>query len=109
MRKLLLLLFLILFIIPVSAHASDCNDSGFTVIYVNGILTNKDAAKKDKDLLEKLFISRTKRTDTDFINGFNPSHLAGAGDVLDSMMQAYGDTSVDYDLTNILGQVNSKL
>ena len=105
MKNTFFLFLLTLLLLPTLAIA-ECKNSGTTVIYINGILTDKDAAKKDKDFLKSYW---ELNNDINFINGFNQSHLAGLGDLIKSTIQAYGSASLDYDLTNILIQVHSEL
>jgi len=110
MKKIIFLLFFIVLItIPVFAFASNCSDNGTTVVFVNGVFSDEASAQVDKDLLKKDFKNITKRSDVEFINGFNPSHLSGLGDLIKSTEQAYGNNALDYDLTNILTQIHSEL
>jgi len=109
MRKITFLIYSILLVLPSFALANTCSSPGVTVVYVNGIFTDNTAAASDKNLLKKNFVDKTKRTDVEFINGFNPSHVAGIDDLITSTMQGYQGASLDYDLVNILNQVHSQL
>ncbi|MBI3631467.1 MAG: lamin tail domain-containing protein [Candidatus Staskawiczbacteria bacterium] len=110
MRKIIfVLVIIILMITPIFTYAVDCNNQGVTAIYVNGIFNSESSAKADKNSLEDNFKKIAKRNDVTFINGFNPSHLSGLGDLIKSVEQAYQGASIDYDLVNILTQVHSEL
>src|SRR5258706_14910530 len=105
------LLFFLLFFIPFFTFAS-CDSQGKTILYVNGVLTSEDDADKDSFLLRKT-LEGSNIKNTFVINGYNPSHLAGFGDWIKSVQQAYvGKNEVpidDYDLKNILLQISSKV
>src|SRR3989344_3035878 len=106
MKKFVPVFILLAIFIPDAASASGCAAKGYTVVYINGILTSKQDADNDRTNLGKKFSDLTKRTDTNFITGYNQSHLAGAGDVLESISQAFNSSVSDYDLNTILQQVH---
>lgn len=97
-----------LFLLPLHVFAA-CTAKGYTVVYVNGILTSKQDAEIDKENLKKVFQADSKIQDVDFLIGYNASHLAGFGDWLKSIEQTYqqkdGEYVSDYDLTTILLQL----
>jgi|GEM_PF-1951062 len=105
MKKIVVLSVLLAAFMPAISSAAGCSSSGYTVIYVNGILTSKEQADNDRKFLEKNFIAGSKLTDVKFLTGYNASHLAGAGDLAESVSQAYGASISDYDLNTILMQV----
>ncbi|OGG66256.1 hypothetical protein A3D71_03975 [Candidatus Kaiserbacteria bacterium RIFCSPHIGHO2_02_FULL_55_20] len=84
-----------------------------TIVYVNGILTSKEEADKDVFSLTKQFEKRSSLTDVSIINGYNPSHLGGGGDLYKSIQQALQrPTAVvvqDYDLKTILMQIQPQV
>ena len=88
---------------------ADCSNNGYTVVYVNGIFTTEASARADEQLLKDIFYIKTKRSDVDFVLGYNPSHLDGLGDVAKAVLQAYGVAGLDTDLISILQQVHSEL
>lgn len=109
MKFFVLFLFIFLILsVPVFSFAN-CSKTGTTIIFVNGIFGTQESAKVDKDLLEKRFKSYVNQNDVTFINGFNPTHVYGLGDLYNSIMDAYGINGVDYDLTNILLQAHTDL
>ena len=108
MRYYILIIFLVF---PFSTFAY-CTKEGATVVYVNGIFTSLDDAKKDLKNLSEEYISRTGDRVTNFTNGYNPSHIEGGGDLLKSVMQAYQNEEsfvADTDLTTILLQIHPQV
>src|SRR6185369_12240763 len=99
MRKKICILLLTLF--PFTALA-DCNKDGSTIVWVNGILTSQQDADEDTIQLTKVFLSNSSHTDTKIVNGYNPSHLAGFGDKIESVTQAFNAPISDYDFKTIL-------
>ncbi len=100
-----------LLILPLPVFAS-CLEKGATVVYVNGILTSSDDAKRDLDRLQNEYYSRQNDRSVKFINGFNPSHVGGLGDLLKSIEQAYqgeGKFIEDTDLKTILLQIQPQI
>ena len=86
-----------------------CGNPGATVIFVNGIFGNLVGAIEDKDKLAEKFLGYAGDKNTKFINGFNPSHASGMGDLIKSVAQSYEINGLDYDLTTILNQVHEDL
>ena len=88
----------------------DCSGEGYTVVYVNGIFTNKDKAKQDKDSLNKRYRDRYPLSDNvKFILGHNPSHIAGAGDLLQTVSQSLMQPSNTFDRDTILMDIHDKI
>ena len=88
---------------------AECKNNGFTVVYINGIFTSETQAKKDLLRLQTKYEEKRSISNVEFLNGYNESHIDGVGDLIKSITQAYGFGGLDYDLTNILRQVNSEL
>ncbi|MBI4652756.1 hypothetical protein HY750_00685 [Candidatus Kuenenbacteria bacterium] len=98
------------FLFPQNIFAQ-CSDDGYTVIYINGIFTpTKKLADADRDLLkdkyEKQFGINKAIV---FRTGYNPSHLAGLGDVIESASQMLNAPISDYDFKTILNQIHSEI
>ena len=71
-----------------------------------------DDAKSDLRRLQTDFYERDNNRSIKFINGYNPSHIGGVGDLLKSVEQAYqsGESVVgDTDLTTILLQIHPQV
>src|SRR3989338_905595 len=113
MKKIFLIAILFLFLNPQRVFAVECNSSGVTVVYVNGILTNDDEASLDRKKLQGEYEKRFGQTTTTFINGYNESHLAGGGDLYKSIQQTLEKAAAtvveDYDLKTILLQIHPEV
>jgi len=112
MGKIAISLFsLAILLAPASAFAV-CTADGATVVYVNGIFGNLREAEGDLRKLEQNYQKKTGDYETEFYNGYNPSHLEGGGDLLKSIMQAYqkeGSFVADTDLRTILLQIHPQV
>lgn len=86
-----------------------CLERGLTVVYVNGIFTSEETARRDLRLLEQNFKAKFPNSDVQFINGYNPSHLAGVGDVTQAALQTIGLSVSNYDLKTILLQIHPQV
>lgn len=88
-----------------------CSPSGYTIVIINGIFTDKQGAVDNYTaLLQKLPSSYgNEKVYVDYL--FNPSHLAGFGDVYKAVKQKLFDNEVvnDYDLTEMLHDASEKV
>lgn len=115
MRRLyiLLLSFLTFFLFfPLYVEANSCSTTGYTVLYVNGVLSSKEGADQDRDFLKKTFINILSRSDVDFKLAYNASHFGGIGDWIKSIQQAYqgsGSFVDDYDFQTLLKQIHREV
>lgn len=100
------LVFLVL-LLPSSTLAV-CYSNGATIVFVNGILNDEKKARESVDRLIKE-LERANISDVDVLNGFNPSHLGGVGDLVHSVAQAFGKPISKYDLNTILMQIHSQV
>src|SRR3989338_777959 len=101
----------LLFLIPNLVFAA-CSGNGATVVYVNGIFTSLIGAQTDLTKLITEYQRRTSDSKTKFINGYNPSHVGGLGDLLKSIEQAYQKEGLfieDTDLRTILLQIHPQV
>jgi hypothetical protein len=109
MKVFVFILIIISLITPFFVFA-DCNPSGTTVLFVNGMFTfsrqQADDARRD---LKYQYTIKGKNSDVNFILGYNPSHIVVLGDMINAVSQAYADGFLDYDLTNILRQAHTDL
>ncbi|MDO8552296.1 MAG: hypothetical protein Q7S01_02060 [bacterium] len=108
MKKVTLTLVFLVVLTPSYVFAV-CEPNGTTVVYVNGIWTNKEDADKDTYALTKQFEKKGKETDVQFINGYNPPHIGGFGDTLQSIAQAFGNSISDFDRDTILMQIHPQV
>ncbi|KKU67561.1 MAG: Polymorphic membrane protein [Parcubacteria group bacterium GW2011_GWA2_47_16] len=113
MRKIsILLVFGFLFIPNLTfAVAVACSKDGYTVITMNGVFTEEDDAKKNKEALELRLDREYKgeKLKVDYL--LNATHLAGFGDGLKAFKQKVeeGVPSDDYDLIEMLKEASEKV
>src|SRR3989344_4093399 len=95
----------------VKAESHYCSSSGYTVITINGVFTNEEAAADNKRLLDDRLVDIYDDEDVkvDYIH--NPSRLSGLNDLWDSTIQkVMDDVAVeDYDLIEILRDASEKI
>lgn len=97
-----------LFLLPNFVWAA-CVSKGTTVVYVNGIFTTEAQARADAKNLNVEFARLTGDRSVNFINGYNPSHIAGLGDVTQAAAQALDSSISSYDLNTILLQIHPQV
>src|SRR5688500_16581521 len=94
---------MVLLLFPIPALAA-CSVEGATVVFVNGIFNDqKKAEESTRDLRKEI---EQRNPEVSVINGYNPSHLGGAGDLVQSIFQAFGNPISKYDLDTILMQIH---
>src|SRR3989344_5883067 len=106
---------LILFVfVPVFAFAQTgdvCSSTGYTILTINGILTNEDKAIENKDKLRDLLDSKynNEPLKVDYLH--NEKHFAGGGDIAKTIAQMMNDGKEvdDYDLTEMLKSASEKV
>ena len=108
MKQLSRVIFIALVLAPTCVFAK-CTDTGFSVVYVNGILTTQSQAKDDLLLLAQILGTSFEGEKLDVYNGYNPSHLDGVGDILESVSQAFSEPISDYDFDSVLVQMSSEI
>ena len=86
-----------------------CSQNGYTIATINGIFTNEDGAKENRNNLKKgLPLTYNNQPLTvDYL--YNPTHLAGLGDVFDAIAQGAFFQRSDYDLTEMLNDASQKI
>jgi len=88
-----------------------CALSGYTILTINGIFTDRKGAIKIKDDLKRHLPSffNDQPITVDYL--LNPSHLGGVGDILDCIHQGFFDNEdvTDLDLKKILISASEKL
>ena len=99
---------LFIFLLPYNVFAG-CNSDSSTVVYINGILTTYPDALKDLDNLRIGYVKKTGDYFTNFIVGYNESHIAGLGDAVETASQILNSSISDYDRNTILIQIHSQI
>lgn len=108
MKYIALAFVLVFAIAPTNAFAV-CSDEGSTVVFVNGILNSETDTKQSMKFLREIFQEKFNDTSVTFIVGYNPSHLAGLGDLAQGGAQMLGGSISDFDLKTILMQIQPEI
>jgi len=96
---------------PGSAFAK-CTAQGYTVAFINGILTTREQAQADAKALAQNYFQRVPsdpKSPVTFTLVYNPTHLAGAGDLAESISQIFGAPVSDFDFKTMLQQLYTEL
>ncbi|MBP9669605.1 MAG: hypothetical protein KBE09_04940 [Candidatus Pacebacteria bacterium] len=97
------------------AAAPLCSTESYSIIYINGIFTDHIKAKADRALIFEKFDGEYPGVlnENAFKLGYNATHLGGIGDVLKSILQKMweleGKTPEDFDLAEIIRQVQPQV
>jgi hypothetical protein len=86
-----------------------CSAEGYTVITINGIFTDKDGAIENKDKLDRILPDKYKNEPIKVDYLYNPSHLAGLGDLVSVINQGLFEQKSDYDLVEMLHDASQKV
>lgn len=111
MKNGIVALVLGVFLIPNFAFAA-CSPDPTTILYINGIFSTAQKAEADLLRLKEEFKISPEYNNIKFLNGFNPSHLGGGGDLVKAWFQnhvADGIYADDYDLKTILINLHKDL
>src|SRR3989338_11490059 len=103
MKYSLILIFVFIFV-PLIVLAS-CNSTGYTVVYINGILTTKKYAKLNANKLQDYLGYELNSESLAVHSGYNESHIGGAGDIIESASQLFNSPVSNYDRNTILLQL----
>ncbi len=110
-KTIITLLIILVSASPTISRAVDCKDSGYSIVYINGIFTSDTGAKDTLSLIKDYFNTySTHANDITFQLGYNPTR--SGLDLIKSTMQAYDKPSkeqIDQDAKRILKQLHSKL
>jgi len=109
-NKKLLILVLFLSLLSTKSYAQEyCSKIGYTVLTINGIFTDEKGAIENKDKLRDRLLNNynNEPVKVDYI--YNPTHLAGAGDIIDVIKQGFFDQKSDYDLEEMLNDASANI
>src|SRR3989344_293118 len=99
------LVFIVVFLfLPIFAQAA-CSATGYTVIFTNGIFTSQKDAQSDADSLQVKLKSAYNGEPLTVRVGYNQTHLAGAGDLVETYFPVFNT----YDLNTILMQIHPEV
>ncbi|MDD5164861.1 MAG: DUF2341 domain-containing protein, partial [Patescibacteria group bacterium] len=97
------------FLFPLNVQAQ-CNGKGYTIVYVNGIFTpTEKLADADRNKLSDKYKEYFDISNINFITGYNPSHLAGLGDLVQAASQILENPISDFDLKTILQRIHPQI
>jgi hypothetical protein len=109
MRYRIGLLVSLIFLLAHNTFAA-CNADGFTVVYINGVKAESEkAVQKDMGALRDNFTFHSSMKNVTFITGYNPSHLAGLGDIAETISQMQDSAISNYDRDTILLQIHPEI
>lgn len=86
-----------------------CSPDGYTVLTINGIFTDENGAILNKNILARKFLPTYNNQPLKFDYVYNPSHFAGASDLVDVVAQGAFNEKEDFDLTNMLNDASQKV
>jgi hypothetical protein len=101
------LILILLLVVPNFVQA--CSEQGYTVVFVNGVLNTLEKADTSRREL-KIKLGEEFNGEPVYVRlGYNSSHLAGAGDLLQAAVQGFGTSVTNYDRDTILMQIYPEL
>ena len=108
--KLKVLSFVLLCLVPTTVMGA-CSPTGYTIVTVNGIFTDKEHAVENMSALQAKLPSIYKGESLKIDYLYNKTHLAGLGDLVEAAVQKIFDNrAVDmHDFTNMLGDASQKI
>jgi len=107
-KKIFIVLFLLVFFTNVSAQGN-CSSFGYTVAAINGVFTNEQEAILNKERLKQILpqFYNSEPINVDYL--YNPTHIAGVGDLVDVINQGFFDSKTDFDLVEMLNDASLKI
>ncbi len=102
-------LFIIIILIPNFSFANQCSKDGYTVLTLNGVLTNDSGAKENSENLKKVLptAQNNQKIKIDYL--LNPSHMGGALDFAQAFAQGFFHAQSDYDLVEMMKDASNKI
>ena len=111
MKKSALVLGFFLLLAPnfAGAQTPSCSAKGYTVVFINGIFDTREQADNGKTRLEFQLGSQYNGEPVHFKLGYNPTHLAGAGDLVQAASQLFVKPVSSFDLNTVLLDIYPKV
>ena len=109
-KKLLIILVSLLILFSPKVYAQDiCSKNGYTILTINGMLTDNKGAVENKDKLKERLLNtyNNEPINVDYVH--NATHVGGLGDLVDAVRQGLFDSKSDYDLVEILDSASGKV
>ncbi len=108
------IIFALVFVLSLSFYSkvfasNTCSPNGYSIFTINGIFTDEISAIKNRDALRDRFRSSYNNQPLILDYLYNPTHLAGVGDVADAIAQGVFDRKSDYDLVEMINDASRKV
>ena len=102
---------ILLFSYSLKVSASElCSPKGYTIATVNGIFAELSDAKTNSFALKYKLGTETYNKQPIIVDYlYNPTHIAGAMDILDYVEQGFFDEKSDYDLVEMLNDASGQI
>src|SRR3989344_6057565 len=97
-----------LFLLPLFVQA-ECFSSGYTVVFVNGIFNTEEQARQSGEALQYNLGKNYNQESVTVRTGYNPSHFAGLGDLVQVFAQSFGASVSSFDRDTILLQIHPEV
>ena len=99
------------FVVFAQTGNQTCSSTGYTIVTINGVFTDKDGAILNRDNLEDIFSfsENYHGENLAFEYLLNPSHGAGIIDLSDTLIQKFFAQQSDYDLIEMLADASDKI
>jgi len=109
-KILLILIFLLVLLLSPKVYAQDfCSENGYTLLTINGMFTEKEEAINNMNKLKNLLPTTYKSEPLNVNYLYNGTHVAGALDIVDVIVQGLFDSVDDYDLIEMLDEASQKI
>jgi hypothetical protein len=105
MRRIFQIALVSFFFLPLFVQAASCSENGYTVVFINGVFNTKSEAQDNKRMLEKLLPKNFNNQPITVILGYNQTHFARVGDIIETYFPIFDQ----YDLDTILMQMHPDL
>ncbi len=94
---------------PALLFADSCSTQGYSVFIVNGIFNTQEKADEGSDKLKDLLGDSLNKEALTVRSAYNPTHIAGLGDVVQAVTQAFNQPVSNFDRDTILHRIHSQL
>ncbi|MBY0472819.1 hypothetical protein K2Q00_00855 [Patescibacteria group bacterium] len=88
--------------------SSSCSAYGYTVAFINGSFDTLEKARSNTTALELLLPESYKKEPITVVLAYNPIHLAGVGDMVETVSQMLFNPISNYDFYNLLRELSQK-
>lgn len=86
---------------------AECSAVGYTVAFINGVFDSRDQAQSNAAALQLALVSSYKGEPVHVQLAYNPEHLGGGGDLVETISQMLFSPISDYDQQDLLRQLST--